>query len=100
MPTRARRGHRFWRSLRTGLQFYSGASLAARTVKNLLTKQETWGPFLVRKIPWRRKWQPTPVFLPGEDLLEKELGHWKGACLLLQIYKLVFCHIPYSKLIT
>ena len=19
----------------------------------------------VRKIPWRRKWQPTPVFLPG-----------------------------------
>ena len=23
---------------------------------------ETW----VRKIPWRRAWQPTPVFLPGE----------------------------------
>jgi len=22
--------------------------------------------FWVRKIPWRRKWQPTPVFLPGE----------------------------------
>ena len=21
-----------------------------------------WG-----KIPWRRKWQPTPVFLPGES---------------------------------
>ena len=21
---------------------------------------------LIRKIPWRRKWQPTPVFLPGE----------------------------------
>ena len=20
----------------------------------------------VRKIPWRRKWQPTPVFLPGK----------------------------------
>jgi len=20
----------------------------------------------VRKIPWRRAWQPTPVFLPGE----------------------------------
>ena len=20
----------------------------------------------VRKIPWRRRWQPTPVFLPGE----------------------------------
>ena len=22
--------------------------------------------FRVKKIPWRRKWQPTPVFLPGE----------------------------------
>ena len=21
----------------------------------------------VRKIPWRRKWQPTPVFSPGES---------------------------------
>ena len=21
----------------------------------------------VRKIPWRKKWQPTPVFLPGES---------------------------------
>ena len=21
----------------------------------------------VRKLPWRRKWQPTPVFLPGES---------------------------------
>ena len=20
----------------------------------------------IKKIPWRRKWQPTPVFLPGE----------------------------------
>ena len=22
----------------------------------------------VRKIPWRRKWQPTPVFLPGKSM--------------------------------
>ena len=21
----------------------------------------------VRKIPWRKKWQPTPVFLPGQS---------------------------------
>ena len=21
----------------------------------------------VKKIPWRRKWQPTPVFLPGKS---------------------------------
>ena len=38
-------------------------------VKNLPAVQETqegrvqsW----VGKIPWRRKWQPTPVFLPGK----------------------------------
>ena len=28
--------------------------------------QEIWDQSLVRKIPWRRKWQPTPVFLPGK----------------------------------
>ena len=27
----------------------------------------------VRKIPWRRKWQPTPVFLPGEFLGQRSL---------------------------
>ena len=26
--------------------------------------QETWVQSLGWKIPWRRKWQPTPVFLP------------------------------------
>ena len=28
----------------------------------------------VRKIPWRRKWQPTPVFLPGRILWTGEPG--------------------------
>ena len=27
----------------------------------------------VRKIPWRRKWQPTPVFLPGESHGQRSL---------------------------
>ena len=27
----------------------------------------------VRKIPWRRKWKPTPVFLPGESHGQKSL---------------------------
>ena len=27
----------------------------------------------VRKIPWRRKWQPTPVFLPGKFLGQRSL---------------------------
>jgi len=35
-------------------------------VKNLPTMQETWFDPWVGKIPWRRKWQPTPIFLPEE----------------------------------
>ena len=27
----------------------------------------------VRKIPWRRKWQPTPVFLPGKSQRQSSL---------------------------
>ena len=27
----------------------------------------------VREIPWRRKWQPTPVFLPGESHGQRSL---------------------------
>ena len=30
----------------------------------------------VRKIPWRRKWQPTPVFLPENP---KNRGAWRAA---------------------
>ena len=28
----------------------------------------------IRKIPWRRKWQPTPVFLPGKSQGQKSLA--------------------------
>ena len=37
--------------------------------KNLPAMWETW----VWKIPWRRKWQPTPGFLPGESM---DRGAW------------------------
>ena len=30
-------------------------------------KEEIWVDPWVGKIPWRRAWQPTPVFLPGES---------------------------------
>ena len=41
---------------------------AGLVVKNRLPMQETqkiWIPSLGQKIPWRRKWQPAPVFLLG-----------------------------------
>ena len=27
----------------------------------------------IKKIPWRREWQPTPVFLPGESHGQRSL---------------------------
>ena len=36
--------------------------------------QETWFDPWVRKIPWRRTWHPTPVFLPGESHGQREPG--------------------------
>ena len=48
-------------------------------VKNMPTN--TWNTIhgfspWVGKIPWRRKWQPTPVFLPGESHGQRSLvGH-------------------------
>ena len=36
-------------------------------VKHLLTMWETGFDPWVRKILWRRKWQPTPVLLPGKS---------------------------------
>ena len=32
----------------------------------------------VRKIPWRKKWQPTPVFLPRESHGQKSLALERG----------------------
>jgi len=31
----------------------------------------------VRKIPWRREWLPTPVFLPGEFHGQRSLESFK-----------------------
>ena len=31
---------------------------------------------LVGKIPWRRKWQPSPVFLPGKSHGQRSLADY------------------------
>ena len=35
--------------------------------------QDTWDPW-VGKIPWKRKWQPTPVFLPRKSHGQRSLA--------------------------
>ena len=42
------------------------ASMAAHWYRIHLQFRRLWFNPWVRKIPQRRKWQPTPVFLPGE----------------------------------
>ena len=50
-------------------------------VNNLPAIQETQVQSLGRKIPWRRKWQLTSVFLPGESLGQRDLaGYSPGGC--------------------
>ena len=46
---------------------FEGATLVAHMVKNLPAERETRFDPWVGKIPWRREWQPTPVFLPGKS---------------------------------
>jgi len=39
-------------------------------VKNPPAMRKTW----VGKIPWRRAWKPTPVFIPGESPCRNKPG--------------------------
>ena len=50
------------------------AFLIAQLVNHLPAMQETEVQSWVRKIPWRRAWQPTPVFLPGESHGKRSLA--------------------------
>ena len=57
--------------------YINGASQVVLVVKNLPANAgdkrhefDLW----VRRIPWRRAWQPTPVFLPGESLGQRSLA--------------------------
>ena len=53
-------------------------------VKNLPAMQETyemWVRSLGQEDPWRRAWQPTPVFLPGESHGQRSLvGYSPYSC--------------------
>ena len=55
---------------------YTGnwVSLMAQMVKTPCIMQETWVQSLVSKIPWRREWLPTSVFLPEEFYGQRSLA--------------------------
>ena len=47
----------------------SGKELACQSRRHKRHKFSSWA----RKIPWRRAWTPTPVFLPGESHGQRRL---------------------------
>ena len=59
------------------LKMGEGSSSMALVIKNPVDRrQETYVQSPDRKIPWRRKWQPSPVFLPGESHGQRSLTNY------------------------
>ena len=66
-----------WTQLSTAQQWFTRASFVAQMVKNPpAIRRPGFDPW-VWKIPWRREWLPTPVFLPGEFHRQRSLA---GGC--------------------
>ena len=58
-----------WKNVSSGLLPLFWWCFSGGSDSNLPTVWDTW----VGKIPWRRKWQPTPGFWPGEFHRQKRL---------------------------
>ena len=66
------------------------ASQVAQAVKNLPAMQETGSDCWVRKIPWRREWQLTPIFLPEKFHGQRSLADYSSwGCKELDMTKLL-----------
>ena len=64
---------RFWRLLEELKGVPGGTGSNEPTCHCRRSKRHGFDPW-VRKIPWRRAWQPTPVFLPGESHGQRSLA--------------------------
>ena len=64
-----------------GWQSFPGGAVAKEPAcQRRRRKRCRFNPW-VRKIPWRRKWQPTPIFLPGESHGQRSLvGYSPRGC--------------------
>ena len=56
--------------------WYHYRNRASKVHTNLPAAQETWVWSLGQEDPWSRKWQPTPVFLPGESHGQRTLASY------------------------
>ena len=62
-----------WWEYATGKVYPGGTSGKESTCQRRKHKRGGFNPW-VGKIPWRRKWQPTPVFLPEESHGQRSLA--------------------------
>ena len=62
----------FWQGIWDLSGGASGKEPTSQCRRHLILGFDPW----VRKIPWRRAWQSTPVFLPGKSL---DRGAWQAA---------------------
>ena len=60
--------------------------MVVQTIKNLPVTQETQVWFVGRKIPWRRSWHPTSIFLLGKSHGQRSLvGYSPWSCKELDV---------------
>ena len=60
------------------LKYIPWASQVVQWWRTYLPMQETWVQSWIGKIPWRRKWQPTPLFLPGKFHGQRSLAGYSS----------------------
>ena len=59
-----------WREMKRRLPLWLSGEASASQCRRC--RRHGFSPW-VGKIPWRKKWQPTPVFLPGESHKQRSL---------------------------
>ena len=62
-----------WRWTKHGLYLPGWAPQVAQMIRNPLSMHESGVQSLGQEDPWRRKWQPIPVVLPGESHGQRSL---------------------------
>ena len=74
-----------WWTIKKKTGLWIALELMAQTEKNLPVMQETRFDPWVRKIPLRKEWLPTPVFLPGEFHGQRSLVDYSGGSKVLDM---------------
>ena len=100
-----------WESFRQCLIKLNGGSVGKESSCNAgdcLPCRKPGQDLWVRNIPWRRKWQPTPVFLPGKSQTEEPGGlqstgsrsqTWGSDCTTTTATRAEYIHITYPPLL-